>query len=239
MNLARLSHGRGTLPLRRPPWAWAAGQQRTACQRISDDEIVGVMARAAGYKDRETPMHTTRIACYSAILAHYLGLPDDACSDLRLAATMHDIGKVGLREEVLQKRGFLTEEDRRHMAEHTRIGHAILSGARSDVLRLAAEIALTHHERWDGSGYPQGLKGEQIPLSGRIAAVADVFDALTSVRNYKDAWTLNNAFHYLQERAGEHFDPACVAAFQSGREEVAAVMRVMPDEGFDSEADAA
>ena len=146
---------------------------------------------------------------------------------------------MGLKDEVLQKRGFLTREERRHMMEHTRIGHAILSSSSSPVLALAAEIALNHHERWDGAGYPNGLKGVDIPLPGRIAAVADVFDALTSVRSYKGAWTINNAMNYLQEHACEQFDPACVAAFQNAREEVAAVLASMADHAVEQDSDAA
>lgn len=139
---------------------------------------------------------------------------------------------------MLRNTGLLTPEERREMEDHTRIGHELLQGARSRVFRMAAEIALTHHERWDGSGYPQRLRGEQIPLSGRIAAVADVFDALTSVRSYKTSWSLSNAFNYLHDNAGEQFDPACVAAFASGREEIDEVMRAMPDPEDDT-ADAA
>ena len=205
--------------------------------RSVEEEMVSAIARAAGYKDRETPLHAIRVACYCAIIARQLGLPDQSCADLRLAAPLHDIGKVGLRDDVLQNRGFLSEEQRRHMAEHTRIGHAILSAGQTRVLRLAAEIALTHHERWDGTGYPQGLKGEQIPLAGRIAAVADVFDALTSLRPYKRAWSVQHAFSYLYENAGTQFDPSCIAAFEAGREDVESIMSLMPD--FHEDADAA
>jgi putative two-component system response regulator len=211
----------------------------TGSLRSVEEDLVSAFARAAGYKDRETPLHATRMACYCAIIAHHLGLSDEACAELRLAAPLHDIGKVGLRDDVLQNRGFLSEEQRRHMAEHTLMGHAILSAGRSKILMLAAEIALTHHERWDGAGYPRGLKGEEIPLAGRIAAVADVFDALTSLRPYKRAWSMNNAFTYLYENAGEQFDPNCVAAFQIGREEVEAVMTLMPDLHAGPDADAA
>jgi putative two-component system response regulator len=214
-----------------------AGQ--TGSLRSLEEELVSALARAAGYKDRETPLHATRMACYCAIIASNLGLSDEACAELRLAAPLHDIGKVGLRDDVLQNRGFLSEEQRRHMSEHTLIGHAILSGGRSKILTLAAEIALTHHERWDGAGYPRGLKGEEIPLAGRIAAVADVFDALTSLRPYKRAWSMNHAFTYLYENAGEQFDPNCVAAFQIGREEVEALMALMPDLHPEPDADAA
>ncbi|MFN4142988.1 HD domain-containing phosphohydrolase [Aestuariivirga sp.] len=233
-NLARLSDAQQTLSSHQEV-VRAEVARITAELRAREEEIVSTLARAAGYKDRETVLHTVRMARYCAILAHQLGLAEEACQEIRLAAPMHDIGKAGVRDEVLQKRGFLTDEERAHMAEHTRIGHRILSASRSGALQLAAEIALTHHERWDGSGYPQGLKGEQIPLSGRIAAVADVFDALTSVRPYKTAWTLNNAFNYLHEQAGLQFDPACVSAFERGRDEIAAIMSMMPD----AEADAA
>ncbi len=211
----------------------------TAALRSIEEDLVSALARAAGYKDRETPLHATRMACYCAIIANHLGLSEEACAELRLAAPLHDIGKVGLRDDVLQNRGFLSEEQRRHMAEHTLIGHAILSGGRTKILKLAAEIALTHHERWDGGGYPRGLKGEEIPLAGRIAAVADVFDALTSLRPYKRAWSMNHAFTYLYENAGEQFDPNCVAAFQIGREEVEALMALMPDLHAEPDADAA
>lgn len=204
--------------------------------RSVEEEMVSAIARAAGYKDRETPLHAIRMACFCAIIAHHLGLPDQTCADLRLAAPLHDIGKVGLRDDVLQNRGFLSEEQRKHMAEHTRIGHAILSAGQTRVLRLAAEIALTHHERWNGTGYPQGLKGEQIPLAGRIAAVADVFDALTSLRPYKRAWSLQHAFSYLYENAGTQFDPSCIAAFEAGREEVESIMALMPDLHEDADA---
>lgn len=203
-----------------------------------EEELLTMLVRVAGYKDRETPLHSQRVARYCTILAHHLGLPEDYCRDIRLAAPLHDIGKAGLNDALLRRNGFLSPEEKREMEEHTRLGHAMLSGARSPVFRMAAEIALTHHERWDGSGYPQRLRGEQIPLSGRIAAVADVFDALTSVRSYKTAWTIGNAFNYLHENAGEQFDPACVAAFASGREDVCAVMLAMPDVK-DDEADAA
>jgi putative two-component system response regulator len=237
-KLARLAAGQRPLAGKAEA-AWAAPAGDGPGLRGSEEELVSAFARAAGYKDRETPLHATRMACYCAILAHHLGLSEEVCAELRLAAPLHDIGKVGLRDDVLRNRGLLTEEQRRHMAEHTRIGHAILSGGRSGVMKLAAEIALTHHERWNGSGYPQGLKGEAIPLAGRIAAVADVFDALTSVRSYKCAWSLNNAFTYLGEHAGELFDPRCVAAFHDAREEVAAVMSLMPDPMHEEDADAA
>jgi putative two-component system response regulator len=223
----------------RPPQGLQPTQGDGRFQSGLEEELIGAFTRAAGYRDRELPLHPARMALYCSILAQHLGLSDRDCAELRLAAPLHDIGKVGLSDEVLQNRGILSPQQRKSMAEHTLIGHAILSTGRSSVMRLAAEIALTHHERWDGSGYPHGLKGERIPLSGRIAAVADVFDALTSIRPYKSAWTVTNAFDYLAENAGTQFDPRCVGAFQDAREEIVAVMTLMPDVTPAADADAA
>lgn len=203
-----------------------------------DEEYLSLLVKVAGHRDRESPLHSQRMARYCATLAHSLGLPDSYCSDIRQAAQLHDIGKAGLGDALLRKSGFLSPEERREMEEHTRIGHAMLRGMRSRMFHMAADIALSHHERWDGSGYPNHLRGEQIPLAARIAAVADVFDALTSVRAYKTAWSIANAFTYLHDNAGEQFDPACVAAFESAREEIIEVMRSMPDPD-DGTADAA
>lgn len=228
-------------PDARPVTENAAWEETAAAMpemAAGEQEYLQALVRIAAYRDRESPLHSERVARYCAILAHNLGLSDAFCRDIRLAAPLHDIGKAGLTDAVLRKRGTLSPEERRDMEEHTRIGHAMLKDSRNGVLRMAADIALTHHERWDGTGYPQRLRGEQIPLAGRITAVADVFDALTSVRSYKTAWSLGNALNYLQEKAGEQFDPACVAAFASGRDEIAEVMRAMPDPEDDA-ADAA
>lgn len=227
---------RPTTPPGIPVWDDAGGVPTDVTTR--EDEYLAALVRVAGYRDRESPLHCQRVARYCTILAHNLGLPEEYCRDIRQAAPLHDIGKAGLGDALLQKTGLLTPEERREMEDHTRIGHAILKDSRSRVFRMAADIALTHHERWDGSGYPQRLTGERIALAGRITAVADVFDALTSVRAYKTAWSMANAFSYLQDNAGEQFDPACVAAFLVGREEIAEVMRIMPDPEVDA-ADAA
>ena len=227
---------RPAAPLGIPAWDDPSALSSEVTAR--ENEYLGALVRVAGYRDRESPLHCQRVARYCAVLANNLGLPEEFCRDIRHAAPLHDIGKAGLGDALLRKPGILTPEERREMEDHTRIGHAMLRGSRSRVFRMAAEIALTHHERWDGSGYPQRLKGERIPLAGRITAVADVFDALTSVRAYKTAWSLTNAFTYLQDNAGELFDPACVAAFVNGREEIEDVMRAMPDPELDA-ADAA
>jgi len=218
--------------------AWEGAAAAASGLTASEEEYLVMLARVAGCRDRETPLHGKRVARYCAILAHNLGLADEFCHDIRHAAPLHDIGKAALDGQLLRKTGFLSPEERSAMEEHTRLGHQLLRGARSRVLRMAADIALGHHERWDGAGYPQRLRGEQIPLAARIAAVADVFDALTSLSSYKTAWSLANAFNYLHENAGEQFDPACVAAFTSSRDEIAEILRSMPDPD-DSAADAA
>jgi len=142
-------------------------------------------------------------------------MPASDARQLCLAATMHDVGKIAVPDAILLKPGALTSEERREMEQHADRGRRILGGSDSPVMRLAAEIAGSHHERWDGTGYPYRLKGEAIPLSGRIVAVADVFDALTTQRPYKPAWSPEHARVFLQENAGSHFDPAIVAAFLS------------------------
>ena len=218
------------------PWDAPASTPTDTTAR--EEDYIATLVRVAAVRDRVPPLHSQRMGRFCSILAHNLGLSEDFCRDMLYAAPLHDIGKAGLTDTLLRKSGFLSLQERREMEEHTRIGHAMLKGSRSKVFQKAADIALTHHERWDGSGYPQRLRGEQIPLSGRIAAVADVFDALTSFRTYKTAWSLANAFTYLRDNAGEQFDPACVAAFDSAREEIVAVMRAMPDPD-DGTADAA
>lgn len=202
--------------------------------RWREEEIIMRLSRAAGYKDHETERHTMRMGRYSAILARSLGMAEDFCRNIQMAAPMHDIGKVGIRDDVLLKRGTLTEAERQHMNEHTRIGEQILADSKCGLLRLAAEVAGSHHERWNGTGYPQGLQGAAIPLSGRIAAVADVFDALTTERPYKKAWTIGQAFEYLREQSGKQFDPECVAAFERAREEITFVRTALDDIGLNA-----
>lgn len=178
-------------------------------------EIVSTLMRAAEHRDSDTGDHIARVAAYVGLIAEALGLPEAEGRRLCLAATMHDVGKIAMRDAILLKPGPLTPEERREMERHAERGRRILGGSRSEVMRLAAEIAGCHHERWDGGGYPYGLRGEAIPLSGRIVAVADVFDALTTVRPYKPAWPPERARAYLAENAGAHFDPRVVEAFLS------------------------
>lgn len=212
-NIVRLSIVQRQLA-DRAQWLRSEVDKATAELREREEEIIHRLALAAGYKDKETAEHTVRMARYCGYVAQGLGLDEELCRDIELAAPMHDIGKVGIRDAVLLKPGRLEPDERTHMNEHTAIGAAILAGSRSRLMKLAAEIAESHHERWDGSGYPRGLAGEAIPLVGRIAAVADVFDALTTERPYKAAWPVDRALEYLAEKSGSEFDPACVAAFR-------------------------
>jgi HD-GYP domain-containing protein (c-di-GMP phosphodiesterase class II) len=185
-----------------------------------EQETVTRLVRAAEYRDTDTGEHISRVAGYAKIVAKGLGFSSADCELLGFASTMHDVGKLGVPDSILLKRGPLTPEERIQMEHHAEAGFGILKDSRSRPIQLAAEIALSHHEKWDGTGYPRRLKGADIPLAGRIVAVADVFDALTSERPYKKAWTLDAARAFLVEQAGRHFDPACVAAFVEGWPEV-------------------
>ncbi|MBL8790123.1 MAG: response regulator [Rhizobiales bacterium] len=227
-NLLRLSEAQRKLS-DRAAWLNSEVEKATQSLREREEEIIGRLSRAAGYKDMETALHTFRVARYCSALARQLGESPEFCRDIQLAAPMHDIGKVGIGDSILGKPGALTDEEREEMKKHTLIGAEILANSSCDLLHLAAEIALTHHERWDGRGYPMGKAGENIPRSGRIAAVADVFDALTTERPYKDAWPAERAFLYLREQAGRQFDPACVEAFERCKDEILSIMRSDPD----------
>lgn len=176
-------------------------------------EVVQCLGRAAEFKDNETGRHVVRMSHYSQIVARALGYGEQAAQDLLHAAPMHDIGKIGIPDAVLLKPGKLTAEEWMIMRQHTVIGARILGDHPSGLLQLAASIALNHHEKWDGSGYPNGLAGEDIPHTARVVAVADVFDALTSVRPYKRAWSVSDAVELLREESGRHFDPEIVTAF--------------------------
>jgi two-component system response regulator RpfG len=150
---------------------------------------------------------------YSRLIAEGLGLRSEECDVIEMAAPMHDIGKIGIPDAILLKRGPHTPEEREIMRRHTLIGYEILRHSDSKYLRLGADIAIGHHERYDGNGYPKGLAGDAIPIAARIVAVADVFDALTSVRPYKSAWPLTRALDYVREHSGTQFDPACAESF--------------------------
>lgn len=202
--------------------AWLADEVRKATAEIvaRERETVFRLCKAAEYRDPETGAHILRMAHFSRLIARGLGLSVADQQLLLEAAPMHDIGKVGIPDHILLKPGRLDAAEFELMKQHAQYGFELLQGSSSMVLQTGAEIALGHHEKFDGSGYPQGLSGTNIPVFSRIVAVADVFDALTSERPYKKAWTLEAAVDFLLAGSGKHFDPTCVAAFLDAWEEV-------------------
>ena len=178
-----------------------------------EKETLFRLAKAGEYRDEVTGAHVARIGLFSRQIAEALGLSESECDLIEQAAPLHDIGKIGIPDKLLLKPGDFTDEEREDMKSHTIIGYEILKGSPSKYLQMGAQIALSHHEKFDGTGYPYGLKGEDIPLCARIVAVADVYDALTSNRPYKNAWPIERALNFLQQYKGTYFDPACVDAF--------------------------
>ncbi|MBB4867703.1 putative two-component system response regulator [Pseudomonas nitritireducens] len=176
-------------------------------------QIVQRLGKAAEFKDNETGLHVIRMSHYAHILARAAGFAEKAADDLLNAAPMHDVGKIGIPDAILQKPGRLEDHEWAVMRQHPEIGARIIGEHDSPLLTLARSIALTHHERWDGTGYPNGLRGEEIPVEGRIVAIADVFDALTSVRPYKPAWSVEDAVELLRREKGSQFDPQLVELF--------------------------
>lgn len=190
-------------------------QIREAAQRAVDREqrtIIEQLTRLSGYRDEETANHMLRMAMISGVVAGELGMDGSYCEQLRLAAPMHDIGKVGISDRILLKPGRLDAVEREIMQNHTRIGYDLLKDSASPLMQLGAVIAYSHHEQWNGEGYPNRLSGEAIPLPGRIVAVADVFDALINARPYKPSWPPGDVVEWLRRERGRHFDPACVNA---------------------------
>jgi putative two-component system response regulator len=211
---------------------WLADEVRKATAEIAarEKEAILQLSRAAEYRDPETGAHLLRMSNYTRLIAGKMGLPEKEQQLLLEASPMHDIGKVGTPDAILLKPGRLDPEEFEIMKRHAEIGYEILSCSAAPLLRTAAQIALAHHEKFDGSGYPRGLAGDAIPLYGRIVAVADVFDALTSERPYKRAWPLEKAVEFLREGSGSHFDPHCVEAFLSSWDEVLAIHDRFQDE---------
>jgi PAS domain S-box-containing protein/putative nucleotidyltransferase with HDIG domain len=188
-------------------------EERTRQLNDARAEILKRLAFAAEYRDDDTFHHTERVGDTAAGIARRLGLPPTEVALIREAAPLHDIGKLAISDGILLKPGVLTPEERETMQTHTTAGAAILQGSSSPVLQMAGEIAVAHHERWDGAGYPTGLAGEDIPLAARIVAVADVYDALTHERPYKSAWTIEDALAEIERSAGAQFDPSVAEAF--------------------------
>ena len=201
--------------------AQLAREQERAIEdlRASRQETVERLAKALELHDGETGRHVNRMAAIAAYLGERMGLERDRVLLLRTAAPMHDVGKVATPDGILQKQGPLTAEEREVMERHATVGYEILADSESELLQLAATIALTHHERWDGGGYPRGIAGEEIPIEGRITAVADVFDALLSDRCYRSALSVDDAIEVMIEGRGTHFDPKVVDALLDNLEE--------------------
>lgn len=232
-----------------------AVQMRTAELEASRQDVIHCLARAAEFRDDDTGHHVLRVGRYSGLIAQALGLSDETVDQIRQAAQLHDIGKIGIPDSILLKTGKLEPEEIARMRKHTyigkrvierpqhpewdtvrkhvQIGVQILDIPRSPVLQMAARIALTHHEWWDGTGYPIGLAGEDIPLEGRITAVADVFDALSSRRPYKPPYPREQCFEMIRQEIGTHFDPAVVQAFFSMRTEIVKTQLELADDDVD------
>ena len=195
---------------------------KTANQELSEAylDTIHRLVIAAEYKDEDTASHIVRIGSYSAMIAKKLGMPDKKAINILYAAPMHDIGKIGIPDNILFKPGKLTDEEFEIMKKHTVIEAKILSNSKSAIIKLGEEIALTHHERWDGKGYPNQLSGKHIPLAGRVVAIADVFDALMSKRPYKEASTLEVTLDIMQKERGKHFDPDILDIFMKNIDEI-------------------
>ncbi|MBL8398999.1 MAG: response regulator [Candidatus Accumulibacter sp.] len=205
--------------------AWLAEEvsKATATVHAREQELLVRMSRAAEFRDPETGAHIQRMAHLSRLIATKLGLPQEEQDLIFKAAPMHDIGKIGIPDSILLKPGRLTAEEYAVMKGHAQLGFQLLDGSESKVLQMGALIAYSHHEKFDGTGYPRALAGEAIPLCGRIVAVADVFDALVSERPYKRAWPYEKAFAFLDKGANTHFDGACVEVCLRHQDEILAI----------------
>lgn len=210
-------------------WLKDEVHKATEAIRNREQEIIFRLTKAAEYRDPETGGHIKRMAHYSRLIAIQLGMSKEQQELILEAAPMHDIGKVGIPDSILLKPGKLDYAEFEIMKEHAQYGYDILNGSPSKLMQLGAEIALSHHEKYDGSGYPNGLKDEAISIYGRIVAVADVFDALTSERPYKRAWTVDDAIGLLRENSGKHFDRSCVYAFLLDMDEILTIKEKFKD----------
>ena len=208
----------------RANWLAREVEQATAHLLQREEEIIWRLARAIEYRDGDTGGHVSRVAQISQLIARGIGLSPQRCRTIYLAAPLHDIGKIGIADAILGKPGKLTPEEFGIMREHVTIGARILENGSSELIKIAELIAQSHHERWDGAGYPDKLSGTDIPIEARVVAIADVFDALCSERPYKKAWPIDKAYAEILACSGTHFDPACVASFCTKWSEIEAIM---------------
>ncbi|MCA9794116.1 MAG: response regulator [Candidatus Eremiobacteraeota bacterium] len=198
-------------------------RERTLALQEAHFEMVRRLGLAAEYRDDETGLHISRMSRYAVVVARAMGVPIEQREQLLHAAALHDVGKIGIPDHVLLKKGKLTPEEWEIMKSHAKIGAELMRGGTSELMKMAERVARWHHERWDGKGYPDGLRGEQIPIEARIATVCDVFDALTSDRVYRDAVVLDEALDTMAQCRGHHFDPAVYDAFADSRVEILAI----------------
>jgi two-component system, response regulator RpfG len=205
-------------------------QKATESLKESEHETLQLLGKSAEYKDSETSAHTIRVAHYCRVLARLVGLNEKVQDVIFHASPLHDLGKVGIADKILLKPGKLDADEFDIMKTHARIGYDILKYSKSGYLKAGAVISYSHHEKFDGSGYPLGLSGDRIPILGRIVAVADVFDALTSVRPYKKAWSIEDACEFLIEEKGKHFDPTLIDLFMENLDEIKSIKNKFIDE---------
>lgn len=196
-------------------------------------QIVECLGRAAEYKDDDTGQHVSRMSRYAKVIAKATGLTEEQADLLMNAVPMHDIGKIGIPDAILMKKGALTPAEWDIMRTHTEIGVKIIGDDPAELFRIARVVAQYHHEKWDGSGYPNGLKGEEIPIEARIVAIADVFDALTNKRPYKPAWPIEQAINYMAEQKGKHFDPNLFSLFIENLPEILIIKESFTDPLYD------
>ncbi len=204
--------------------------ERTKELNSTRQEIINRLSTAAEYKDSETGFHIIRMSKYCQLIALDLGLETSQAELILNATSMHDIGKIGIPDDILLKPSKLTDQEFSEMKNHCKYGAKIIGDNPSDLIKMAKEVALTHHEKWNGKGYPNNLKGEAIPLVGRIAAIADVFDALTSKRPYKEAWSVDDAVSLIKKEKGEHFDPRVVDSFLNVLPQIIEIKNKFSDE---------
>ncbi|HLI96627.1 MAG TPA: HD domain-containing phosphohydrolase [Candidatus Baltobacteraceae bacterium] len=236
-NMLALADGRRKLA-DRANWLASEVQRATADIVAREKDTINRLMRAAEFRDNETGMHILRMGHFSAVIGRAFGLSENECETLLMATPMHDIGKVATPDRILLKPGKLDSGEWEIMKQHTIAGYEILKDSQSELLQMAAQIALNHHEKFNGTGYPYGLEGERIPLCGRICAVSDVFDALTSERPYKQAWPIEEAVDEIRRLSGSHFDPALVEAFDNALPTIVDIKTRYGDEDWTARAGA-
>lgn len=205
-------------------------EKRTRELNLATESLIRRLAMAGEFRDSETGNHVIRVGKYSRVLADAYGLPANIAFMIETAAPMHDIGKIGIPDSILLKKDKLSQEEMNTMKSHTKYGAELLGDHSSMVVQMASSIALNHHEHWDGTGYPKGLTGESIPAEGRIVALADVFDALSTVRPYKKSWKMEEVVNYINEQSGKLFDPQLVQLFSKNLDKMLEIREKYQDE---------